>query len=263
MQRGAEPRSKGICTKGKRDIKMFGLGTIINVTGVIVGGIIGLFAGRFISESLQDTMMKVCGVASMFIGLSGCLQKMLYVGGEGTMQCQGTMLMILSLVIGGVVGELCRLEQYVEQFGAWLKIKSGNAKDAKFIDAFVTASLTICIGAMAIVGAIEDGIMGDFSILFAKAVLDFIIIMVMASSMGKGCIFAALPVGVFQGSITLFAHFAGSVASEAAMNSISLVGGVLIFCIGVNIVWGKVFKVANLLPALIVAVTMTHFGWGW
>ena len=122
------------------------------------------------------------------------------------------------------------------------------------MDAFVTASLTVCIGAMAIVGSIQDGILGDYSILAAKAVLDRIIILVMTCSMGKGCIFSAIPVAVFQGSITALAGLIRPLMTEAALGNLSMIGSILIFCVGVNLVWGKKLKVANMLPAVVFAV---------
>ena len=156
--------------------------------------------------------------------------------------------------IGGFIGELLNIEDGFERFGEWLKIKSGNAKDKRFVDAFVTASLTVCIGAMAIVGSIQDGILGDYSILATKAVLDLIIIMVMSCSLGKGAVFSAIPVAVFQGSVTALAGLLRPVMTDAALANLSLIGNVLIFCVGVNLVWGKKVRVANLLPAIVVAV---------
>ena len=125
-----------------------------------------------------------------------------------------------------------------------------------FIDGFVTASLTVSIGAMAILGAIQDGILGDPTTLYTKAVLDLIIIMVMAGAMGKGCIFSAVPVGILQGSVTLLARLISPLMTDAALANISLVGSIMIFCVGVNLVWGKTVRVANLLPSLIVAVAI-------
>lgn len=142
----------------------------------------------------------------------------------------------------------------MEHFGQWLKMKTGNAKDARFVDAFVTASLTVCIGAMAIVGSIQDVIKGDYSILAAKAVLDFIIIIVMTCSMGKGCIFSAIPVALLQGSITALSGLIKPLMTDAALSNLSMIGSVLIFCVGVNLVWGKKLRVANMLPAVVLAV---------
>ena len=173
---------------------------------------------------------------------------------DGRIVSQGGMLVIICLAIGGFIGELMKIEDGFERFGVWLKIKSGNAKDKGFVDAFVTASLTVCIGAMAIVGSIQDGILGDYSILATKAVLDLIIIAVMTCSMGRGCAFSAIPVAMFQGSITVLAGFLRPVMTDAALANLSLVGNVLIFCVGINLVWGKKVKVANLLPAVVCAV---------
>lgn len=180
---------------------MVGLGTIINTLAILIGGICGLLFGRFLKESVQDSLCKACGVCTLFLGISGALEGMLTV--EGTkVTSGGTMLVIGCIALGSLIGELLNLEEGMERFGQWLKTKTGNARDTRFVDAFVTASLTVCIGAMAIVGSIQDGIRGDYSILSAKAVLDFIIILVMTCSMGKGCIFSAIPVALFQGSIT-------------------------------------------------------------
>lgn len=118
----------------------------------------------------------------------------------------------------------------------------------------MTASLTVCIGAMAIVGAIQDGITGDWTTLGAKAVLDLIIIMVMTCSLGKGCVFSAIPVFLWEGSLTMLATAIKPVMTDAAMGYLSLVGNVLIFCVGLNLIWGKKIRVANLLPAVFLAV---------
>ena len=164
------------------------------------------------------------------------------------------MFVVLCLAFGTLVGELLGIEDRFEEFGEWLKAKTGNSGDRGFVGAFVTASLTVCIGAMAIVGAIQDGILGDYSTLAVKSVLDFIIIAVMTSSMGKGAAFSAIPVGAFEGSVTLLARLLQPLMTDAAMANVSLVGSVLIFCVGVNLVWGKRVRVANMLPALLFAI---------
>ena len=231
---------------------MHGLGTIVNVAAIVVGGLAGLLGGRRIPERLQKTLMSAMGVSVLFVGVSGALSQMLRAEG-GALTVQGTM-MILSLAVGAVLGELLDLEDRMERFGAWLKVKTKSESDGGFIGAFVTASLTVCIGAMAIVGSIQDGILGDHATLFAKAVLDLVIIMVMTASMGKGCIFSAIPVGILQGSVTLLARLLQPVFTDAALSNLSLVGSVLVFCVGLNLVWGKKIRVANLLPSLIVSV---------
>ena len=232
---------------------MYGLGTIINTAAIVAGGAGGALFGRFLKENVQDTLTRVCGVSTLFIAITGALEQMLSIE-NGAIVSRGSMLVILCLTIGAVIGELLNLEGAFERFGEWLKRKTGNAKDKRFVDAFVTASLTVCIGAMAIVGSIEDGISGDYSILATKAVLDFIIIMVMSCSMGRGAVFSAIPVAILQGSITVLAGLVRPLMTEAALNNLSMVGNVLIFCVGINLVWGKKVRVANLLPAIVIAV---------
>ena len=232
---------------------MIGLGTIINTAAILAGGVCGSLFGRFLNDNAQDTLTKVCGVSTLFIAVSGALEEMLTVNGNAV-SSGGAMLIIGCLAIGALIGEILNIEDAFERFGQWLKIKSGNGKDGGFVDAFVTASLTVCIGAMAIVGAIQDGIAGDYSILATKAVLDLIIIMVMSCSMGKGAVFSAIPVAIFQGSITALAGLVRPLMTEGALANLSLVGNVLIFCVGINLVWGKKIRVANLLPAIVIAV---------
>lgn len=231
---------------------MAGLGTIINTAAIIVGGGLGMAFGRFMKDSMQDTLCKTCGVATMFLAIAGAMEGMLSIQ-DGGIISGGSMLIIGCLAIGSLIGEFLDLESAFERFGEWLKLKTGNAKDRGFVDAFVTASLTVCIGAMAIVGSIQDGIRGDYSILAAKAVLDLIIIMVMTCSMGRGCIFSAIPVAVFQGSITALAGLLRPLMTDAALANLSLIGSILIFCVGVNLVWGKKLKVANMLPSVVIA----------
>ena len=231
---------------------MPGLGTIVNVIAIALAGIIGCVAGERISPRFQDMLMKSAAIAVLFLGLGGTMAQMLQFK-NGSFSTQGTMMMIGSLAIGGLIGEWLRIEDRFTEFGNWLKQKTGNANDQEFIEAFVTASLTVCIG------AIEDGIFGDHSILFAKAILDFVIVLIMAASLGKGCGFAAIPVGVLQGTVTLFSELLKPVMTTAVMNNISYVGSILIFCVGVNLFWGNKIRVANLLPALIVGAVWVVF----
>ena len=237
---------------------MIGLGTIINTAAIILGGIAGGLFGKRLTERYQDTLMKACGLCVIFLGIAGALEKMFTVQ-NGSIVSGGTMMMIASFAIGSLVGEWINIEHHMNRFGEWLKVKSGNSKDKIFVDAFVTASLTVCVGAMAIVGSIQDGILGDYNTLPMKAILDFVIICVMTASMGKGCAFSAIPVALFQGSITLLARGIEPIMTEPALNNLSLVGSMLIFCVGVNLVWEKKFKVANMLPAIVVAVIWAFF----
>lgn len=229
------------------------MGTIINTAAIIIGGILGYFFGNLLKERHQNTLNMACGVCVLFIGLAGALEGMLSIDGTNIVSGH-SMLVIACMALGALVGEIINLEDRFEQFGEWLKIRTGNAKDQKFVEGFVTASLTVCIGAMAIVGSIQDGIYGDYSILATKAVLDLIIVMVMTCSFGKGCAFSALPVAVLQGGMTGLARLIEPVMTGEALANLSLIGSILIFCVGLNLVWGKKIRVANLLPALVIAV---------
>lgn len=233
---------------------MIGIGTLINVGGIILGGLCGLFFGSLIKPGIQDTLMKANGLCVLFLGISGTLEQMISVS-DGRLNSSGTMMMILSLSIGSLLGEWINLDQKMEEFGQWLKQKTGNAKDRLFVDGFVTASLTVSIGAMAIVGALQDGLTGNYSTLLTKAVLDLIIICVMTASMGKGCIFSAIPVALLQGTVTILAKAIEPIMTQAALSNLSFVGNMLIFCVGVNLFFENTkIKVANMLPSILIAV---------
>ena len=232
---------------------MIGLGTLVNTAAIVLAGVFGkLFGGR-LKERHQDTLIKACGVSVIFIAIAGVMSRMLSVDGTALTSGRSVML-VLAVALGALIGEIINIEDGFERFGSWLKQKTGNAGDPTFVDAFVTASLTVSIGAMAVVGAIRDGLSGDSSVLITKSILDFVIILVMTSSMGKGCAFSAIPVLIVEGSLTLLARLIAPVMTDAALANLSLVGSVLIFCVGVNLTFGKRVRVANLLPALVLAV---------
>ena len=232
---------------------MYGLGTIINTVAIVLGGIFGLLFGKLIKERHQDGLIKACGLSVLFIGIAGAMEGMMALE-NGKLVSGRAMMIIVSLTLGALVGELLNIEGGFERFGAWLKRKTGSGGDKTFIEGFVNASFTVCIGAMAIVGSINDGIYGDYTVLLTKSILDFIIIMVMACSLGKGCIFSAIPVAILQGSVTALAKLVSPLFTEAALANLSLVGSILIFCVGLNLVFGKKVRVANLLPSILFAI---------
>ena len=234
---------------------MVGLGTIINSAAIIVGGVFGHLFGKILNERIQDSLQKASGICVLFIGIAGAMEGMLKLSGS-SLSAGRSMLIVASLALGALVGEILNIEHGFERFGEWLKVKTGNAKDKSFVEGFVTASLTVCIGAMAVVGSIKDGISGDYSILVTKAILDLIIITVMTCSLGKGCAFSAIPVAVFQGLITALARLIKPLMTDGALANLSLIGSILIFCVGVNLIWDKRIKVANLLPSLVFAVAI-------
>ena len=212
-----------------------GIGIIANVAAIALGGILGLGCGRFIAERVQETLMRACALSVMFLGLGGIY------------------MMITSLIVGGLVGELLNIEARMTAFGAWLKRVSGSAGDTRFIDGFVTASLTVCIGAMAIIGSINDRLLGDPSVLFTKSVLDGVIIMLLTATLGKGCIFSSVSVGLFQGAIFSLAGLLAPYMTDSALAGLSCVGNILIFAIGTNLLGLPNIRVANFLPALVIA----------
>ena len=236
---------------------MPGLGTIINVCCIVAGGLVGLVGKRFISQQLQDALLKACGLSVIFLGLGGALEKMLTVAtaADGTvvLSSGGTMMILVSLAAGSAIGEAIDLDARFEALGSWLREKTGSSEDATFVDGFVTASLTVCIGAMAIVGSIQDGISGDYTTLALKGAIDAVCICAMAASMGKGVIFSALPVGVWQGLVTAASTLLQPVMTQTALDNLGLVGSTLIFCVGVNLIWPRTFKPANMLPAVFIA----------
>ena len=239
---------------------MIGIGTIINCAAIVAGGLAGHLTGKLFGREQQDSLTKACGISVLFIAIAGAMQGMLKIDGSALVSGK-SMLVVLCLALGTMLGELIGIEKGFERFGEWLKRKTGNEGDGGFVHAFVTASLTVCIGAMAIVGAIQDGMTGDYSTLAVKAVLDLIIIAVMTSSLGKGCAFSALPVLLLEGGVTLLARLVSPLMTETAVAYLSLIGSVLIFCVGVNLVWGKKVRVANMLPAVLLAVPAAFLPW--
>ncbi|MBQ8850530.1 MAG: DUF554 domain-containing protein [Clostridia bacterium] len=233
---------------------MRGLGTVVNVLAIIIGTLIGMLFKRGMKERFQAIMMQACGLATMFIGLSGALEMILSVSEDGGLKAGSTMLIVISLILGGLLGELINIEKLLDSFGEKLKGAVKAKGDNKFVEGFVTSSLVVCVGAMAICGPLEEGLTGNSQTLFIKAILDLVIIIVFASVYGIGAGFSAIPLGLYQGLITVFAAFISPYLSDALITNLSGVGSVLIFAVGLNLIFPKKIRVGNLLPALIVPV---------
>lgn len=167
---------------------------------------------------------------------------------------QGTLMATISLALGTLVGELVDIDAQFVRLGKWLRRKVGSSNDSRFVDGFVTASLTVCVGAMAIIGPIQDAMLHDPNMLFTKAVLDGVIIAIFTAAFGLGALFSALPVFVFQMAVTLLAALIAPLLSTAMTNGISLVGSMMIFCIGINLLFDLKIRVANMLPSLLIVV---------
>lgn len=235
---------------------MPGLGTLINMLIIVVGGLIGLTARNYLKQQLLDTLMVAMSACIIFIGIAGAVQESLVFDGQ-KFALTNLMMLVVTFIIGTVIGEFIDLDKKLEDFGAWLRVKTKNEGEGGFTQAFLTASFTVCIGAMAIIGSIKDAT-GDPSILIAKAMMDGIVVMIMTTTLGKGCIYSAIPVGIVQGLVTLLAIFISPWLTNQALSDISLTGSIMIFLIGVSLLTGKHFRIANMLPTLVVAAL-----WAW
>ncbi|MCF0157401.1 MAG: DUF554 domain-containing protein [Veillonella sp.] len=235
---------------------MPGLGTVINVALIIVGSVLGLAFRRGMKENLKQTLMMVSGVIVLLLGMSGAMQYMLVIV-NGTLQTTGPLMMIISMVLGAIIGELIDFNRWIVRLGDWLKARTGNSGDPQFTNAFITASLTFTVGAMGVLGSIQDGLTGNYQTLLLKGILDGIIVMVMASSMGKGALFSFIPVGITQLMITYMANWAAPIMTQGAIDNLSYVGSILIFCVGIDLIWPGKIRIANLLPAIFIAMLLT------
>ncbi|MDA8233600.1 MAG: DUF554 domain-containing protein [Clostridia bacterium] len=217
------------------------LGTIVNVAAIIAGGLVGMVLKRGIPDKVKTTVMQGIGLAVVLIGLQMALQT------------RNPLIVISSLVIGGIIGEFIGIEDKLHKLGLWLEEKVGKDK-GEVAKAFVSTSLIYCVGAMGITGAIEDGLNGNSRILFAKAMLDGFSAIIFASTMGMGVLFSSVPVFLYQGAISLLAGWAAALLSGPVTAEMTATGGLLIVGIGINILGIKEIRVGNLLPAIGVAI---------
>lgn len=229
------------------------MGTIANVIAVIIGGVIGLLLNDKLEKRFEDSLMQALGLCVIFIGAGGALTGMIKII-DSSLTTSGTMLMIVSLLLGTFLGELARIEDRLEGLGERLKKLVNATNNNRFVEGFLSNTLVICVGAMAVVGSLNDGLLGDPSMLYAKAVLDAIVTMVFAATLGIGALFAALPLGIYQGAITILSRFIAPYLNDALISDLSFIGAILIFGVGVNLAFGKKLKVGNMLPAILIPV---------
>lgn len=214
------------------------LGTIVNALAIIVGGFTGSLFRNKISSAYNETIMKALGLSVILIGLKGALE------------INNILLLIISLTIGTLIGEMMKIEKGIENIGLWLELRFSNQKGLS--KGFVTASLVYCVGAMAIMGALESGLNNNNDILYAKSLLDGISAIIFSSSLGIGVCFSAISVFLYQGFITLTASFMKPYLIPSVVNEMSAIGGLLIVAIGVNMLEIKRIKVGNMLPAIFI-----------
>ena len=218
------------------------IGTLINCAAIILGSAVGLLFRKGMKKKISDTVMQGVGLCVLLIGLSGALET------------QNTLLVIISMVIGGVVGAWIDIDDKMNRLGAFAQRKLTREGDESntFAKGFVTASLIFCVGAMAVVGALDSGIRGDHSTLIAKSMLDGVTSLLLASTLGIGVMLSAVPILLYQGSIALLGTVIAPFLSAEVITEMSAVGGLLITGIGINMTLEKDIKVANLLPAILV-----------
>ena len=221
-------------------------GTIVNTIAIVVGGLIGLLFGQAFPEKIKKTVIQGIGLAILLIG------------GSMALQTKNPLVIISSLVLGGIIGEWVDIELRLQNLGQWMERRfAKKGQGTGFTKAFVTTSLIYCVGAMAIMGSLESGLNGNHNILFAKSMLDGITALIFASSMGIGVLVSALPVFLYQGAITIAAGLLQGILSAQVIAEMSATGGLLILGIGFNILELKEIKVGNLLPAIFIVVPIT------
>lgn len=225
-------------------------GTIVNAAAVLVGSGLGLALKQGIPAKYQNTIMQGMALAVGVIGL------------QMAFKTENMLIVILGLAIGAVIGEALNIDHYLNKLGGWLSLKLGNQGDSgqsSIGRGFVTASLVYCIGAMSVVGAIQDGLTGDTSTLYAKSLLDGITAIVFTSSMGIGVMLSSISVLLYQGLITLLAGFFSAVLSDNVIKEMTATGGILIVGVSILMLELKKIRLANLLPAIPAAAIIAYF----
>ena len=229
------------------------MGTLINAGLIILGGVIGLVFKKAVSKQMEQSIHKATGIAVLIIGICGVLSAMLKADAAGKISSSGELILVVSLVIGTFVGELLKLDDRLNRGCRWIENKF---KMSGFASGFITSTMIYCVGAMAIVGSINDGLLGDSSTLVIKGILDGVTSVVLAASLGYGVLFSSIPILIYQGAITLLAGLLNKVLVGDLLNNICMVGYALVMCIGVNFLYNgdKKIKTVNMLPSLFVPV---------
>lgn len=224
------------------------LGVLVNVAAVVIGSLLGLVFKKGIPEKVASVVMSGVGLCVVFIGISGAL--------EG----ENTLVLVVSVALGALVGSLCRIDDGLTKLGDWVTARARRGgKLGNVGEAFVSGTLLFCVGAMTVVGSLEAGISGDNTTLYVKSLLDLISSMILSVTMGVGVIFAALAVLVIQGGLVLLSGVLEPVLTQTAINEMTCAGSVIIMGLGFNMLGFSKIKVANLLPAIVFAPLLTLF----
>lgn len=215
------------------------LGTVVNAIAIIIGGLIGTFIRNGLKENYKKTLMNGVGLTVIIIGIMGAIKS------------ENMILIIISIVLGSIIGEAIGIERKLDSIGNSLEEKLGQG-NSNLSKGFVTASLVYCVGAMAIVGSLESGLLGNHDTLFAKSVLDGISSIIFASTLGIGVVFSSIPVFIYQGIIILLASSLRNLLTPDVILEMSAVGGILIMGIGINILEIKKIEVGNMSPSIFI-----------
>jgi uncharacterized membrane protein YqgA involved in biofilm formation len=230
-------------------------GTIVNVIAIVVGTVIGLLFKKGIPKRISSSIIRAEGLAVGIIGLNGMIAAM-FVMKENGLSDHGGFLLLISLVAGCLIGELLKIDDRLNRFGDVVEKKTGKGGFSK---GFVSATLVFCIGAMSIIGALNDGLVGDSNVLLVKSMLDFTTAIILASTLGFGVGIAAIPVFILQGSISLLAHQISPYITDDLLDNICMIGYAMVLCIGINFLLNAKIKVANFLPALLGPIVYGFF----
>ncbi len=229
------------------------LGTLVNAAAIVLGGAIGLLLKKGLPKKMADTLMIGLGLCTLYIGISGCL------AGENTL------VLIVSMVIGTIIGEAIDLDDKINRLGQFLerrfagKKSDSTAQKVSLAEGFVTSSLLFCVGAMAIVGSLQSGLTGNHETLFAKSMLDFVAAIIFASTLGVGVMLSASLLFLYQGSITLLAQFIEPYLTDPVIAEMNCVGNVIIIGLAMNMLGISKFKVMNFVPAIFLPILLCRF----
>lgn len=220
-------------------------GTLINAGAIIIGSIIGLIIHSRLPKRIITITFQGIGLFTLFLGFTMATKN------------SNLLIMIFSIVLGSIIGELIDIDKFMNRFSAWLKNKI-KSKNDKFSEGFITAFLLFCMGSLTILGAIEEGLGGVPNLLLAKSVLDGFSSIALSASLGIGVIFSVIPLLIYQGGLTLFASSLQNLFNEILINELTAVGGLLLIGLGINILEIKKLKILNMLPSLVIVVILTY-----
>lgn len=225
-------------------------GTLVNAAAVIIGGLIGILLKKGIKESYTLSINKALGLAVLIIGINGVIANM-FTAENGKLSSSGELLLVVFLVIGTFIGEILKLD---ERFGKFCKGIENKFRSDGFASGFINGTVLFCVGAMAIVGSINDGLTGDSSVLFVKSALDFVNAVIFGATLGYGVIFTFIPILIYQGGISLLAGSLSGILQGELLEQICMVGYAIIMAIGLNFLLKDKFRTLNMVPALLLPI---------